>query len=242
MISELEFTRDYTSFWRTISPLSEDFVRKINFFVLDRYETELDSNTSPQRRAFINEVGFEIFFQCRMKNLKLEIVIEEELDAILKKISAYIARQRNGAPFYTWEMDAIEVDEAREIAERLLYFFRDFKNVTIRPRFSGCGKLSSCQGDVVADNILYEVKSGGGEFRFKSIDLRQLVLYLTLNQYSKQYNISRLGLYNPRKGFHFVATHQEFSLHFSGLSTEELCHRIYYELTAADSNQFSFST
>jgi hypothetical protein len=83
---------------------------------------------------------------------------------------------------------------------------------------------------VLAGGILYEVKSGGR--RFRSLDLRQLALYLALNHFSNQYTIHRVGLYNPREGFDFDIGHREFALHFSGLSTEELCHRIGYELAA----------
>lgn len=233
MISEIEFTRDYTSFWRTISPLSEDFVRRINVHALARYETELNSSVFSSRRALINEVGFEIFFRCKEKNLSVNEIIRYELGDISHQVSCHIALLRNGAPKFIEEMEATEVDEANEIAKRLLCFFEKFCNVVVRPKFIGCGRIGSCQGDVLADNTLYEIKSGNRSF--KSADLRQLVLYLTLNHISKQYDIQNLGLYNPRKGFHFALPHQDFSIHFSGLSTEELCHRISYELTSVNS-------
>lgn len=108
--------------------------------------------------------------------------------------------------------------------------------MVIKPKFSGLGKLNTCEGDVFADGTLYEVKAGGRPFR--SLDLRQLILYLTLNRFSGQYDIQNLGLYNPRQGFHFLIPHNEFSMHFSGLSSEELCHRVSYELTIADLDRF----
>jgi len=236
MISEIEFTRDYTSFWRTLSPLSEDLVRQVNIHVLNRYESALESIAASSRRALINEVAFEIFSQSKTSNIDPAVIISNQIDTISKKISSYIAGLRSGAPHFNKEMSAAEINEAQSIAERLLHFFSSFKKVIIRPKFSGCGRLNSCQGDVLADNTLYEIKAGGR--RFKSVDLRQLVLYLALNHQSKQYTIQNLGLYNPREGFLFTLPHEEFSLQFSGLSTEELCHRIAYELSVVDFGRF----
>lgn len=236
MISEIKFIRDYTSFWRTISPLSEDFVRQINLSVLNRYESELHSISITSRIALINEVGFEIFSRCREKNLQPNMIPLNEVLEIAAKVSFYISQLRNGAPLFKEKMAIEEINEAQELASRLLKFFQKFEKIMIKPRFLGCGRLDSCQGDIIADNILYEIKSGNRPF--KSVDLRQLLLYLSLNHYSKQYEIQRLGLYNPRKGFHFEMPHEEFSIHFSGLSTEELCHRVCYELTTVDLGRF----
>jgi len=237
MIKEIEFIRDYTSFWRTLSPLSEDLVLQINnIHARNRYETALKSITATSRRALINEVAFEIFSKSKISNLDPNIIISNEIDEIFKKTSAYIAGLRNGAPHFNEKMNVEEIDEAKNIAVRLLNFFQRFNTISIKPKFPGCGRLDSCEGDVIADNTLYEVKSGSRNF--KSVDLRQLTLYLALNHQSKQYIIQNLGLYNPREGFHFTLPHEQFSLRFSGLSTEELCHRIIYELSTIDFGRF----
>jgi hypothetical protein len=237
LISEIEFTRDHTSFWRTISPLSEDFVRQINITVLDRYQTPLSESDFSARRALINEVGFEIFARARTNNRDPDVIISNELDEIMLQTSDYISRLRAAAPYFEQKMSFDEIEETKTIARRLLQFFQDFKDVIIRPVFTGCGRLDKCYGDVLADNILYEVKAGIRPFR--SIDLRQLVLYLTLNFVSKQYKIENLALYNPRQGLYFSASINDFSVHFSGLSTEELCHKVSYELTSIDTNRFA---
>ena len=237
LISEIEFIRDHTSFWRTISPLSEDFVRQINISVLNRHQAPLSNSLSGSRRALINEVGFEVFSRCLTENKTIDVIISNELGDISTQVSTYIAGLRITAPHFEEEMFDNETEEVKKIAKRLLDFFQVFEDVIIRPKFSGCGKLNECYGDILADNTLYEVKAGIRPFR--SIDLRQLVLYLTLNSISKQYDIQNLALYNPRQGFHFRASHNDFSTHFSGLSTEELCHKISYELTFFDINRFA---
>ncbi|MCW8399820.1 hypothetical protein OQJ26_13585 [Legionella sp. PATHC038] len=237
MILEIEFIRDYTSFWRTISPLSEDLVRHINCQVLsNKINTELLSSTLNSRRGLINEIGFELFNRSFLKKIIPEEIETEELMSIANSVGAYIAQLRSNSPLFNTILETQEIIEVKKIAHRLFSFFEKFNNVVIRPEFAGCGRLNSCNGDVIADGILYEIKSGGRKFR--SVDLRQLVLYLTLNRYSKQYLIHTLGLYNPRQGLHFVLPCQEFSLQFCGLSTEELCHRIAYELNLSDLGRF----
>lgn len=236
MISEIAFIRDHTSFWRNISPLSEDFVRYVNVHVLDRYETELMSKVATSRRAIINEIGFELFCRCTQKGIALDSIVSDEIDEIINATSSYISNLRINVPQFINKLNENELNESREISRRLLNFFKRFKTVILRPAFFGCGQLNYCLGDVIADDTLYEIKSGGRPFR--SIDLRQLVLYMTLNRLSNAYDIKNLGLYNPRKGFHFVTPQNEFALHFSGLSAEELCHRIEYELMSCDLMRF----
>ncbi|MGB4057256.1 MAG: hypothetical protein WBK77_04150 [Alphaproteobacteria bacterium] len=236
MISEIAFIRDHTSFWRTISPLSEDFVRHINVQVLDRHETELISKIGTSRRAIINEVGFELFCRCRKTDSTLDDLVSGEIEDIASKASAYISHLRTKAPNFWSNLNGDEIEESKEIGRRLLNFFKRFKTVVVKPEFTGCGQLDACFGDVIADDILYEIKSGGRPFR--SIDLRQLVLYSTLGRLSKIYEIKSLGLYNPRRGFHFMTSQNEFSVQFSGLSAEELCHRVQYELTSCDLMRF----
>lgn len=237
MIAEIEFIRDYTSFWRTISPLSEDLVRQINSFVIaNKTEGEFSSKTISSRRGLINEAAFELFNYSFNNELAPEKVAQEKLDIIVKEVSYYISQLRTNSPVFNITLEPHEVIEVNIIANRLFSFFSKFNNVIIRPEFSGCGKLNSCTGDVLADEVLYEVKAGSR--KFKSVDLRQLVLYFTLNRFSKQYSISKLGLYNPRQGFHFVLPHQEFSIQFSGLSSEELSHRVAYELNLSDMGRF----
>jgi hypothetical protein len=239
MTSELEFVRDYTSFWRTISPLSEDFVKRINLSVLKRFDAEISSRGATSRRGLINEVAFELFAYYQSSKISLENLTKNDLEKITDKVSNYISHLRAGAPDFSSILSEEEVAETMEIAKKLISFFGKFKTLEIHPKLAGCGKISACYGDVIADDILYEVKSGGRHFR--SVDLRQLVLYMALNRAKKQYQINRLGLYNPRCGFHFLQPCNEFSLQFSGLTAEELCHKIIYELGSTDVGDFEQS-
>jgi hypothetical protein len=232
MISEIEFIRDHTSFWRQIAPLSEDFVRRVNLAVLDRYDSEIISKIDVSRRALVNEVGFDIFASCCVGKSKLKDMSRDEVDMISNKASQRISRLRAGGPIFSPSLTPGEFAEARDIAEKLASFFGKFTRLEVHPKFNGCGQIDSCYGDVLADDVLYEVKSGGRQFR--SVDLRQLVLYMALSRASKQYCVRSLGLYNPRQGFHFSLPCDSFSIEFSGLSAEELCHKIIYQLGSQD--------
>ena len=227
MISEIDFIRNYTSFWRTISPLSEDFVKSINVLVLNRYETPLQSDVSSSRRALINELAFEVFSRSIINNKSVDAIVDA-IEDISLEVSAYLSNLRTSSPQFNSELSVDEMEEISKLSHRLIAFFTSKKDIVIKPKFDGCGKLNHCFGDVFADGVLYEIKAGGR--RFRSIDLRQLVVYNSLNQFSDKYEIKELGLYNPREGFHFKIDHNEFSKQFSGLTTSELTHRIIYEI------------
>ncbi|WP_435641123.1 hypothetical protein [Micavibrio aeruginosavorus] len=236
MISEIEFIREHTSFWRTISPLSEDFVRHINIHVLDRAHSALNEKSATSRRALINEVSFRIFCRSAQEKKSIDSTLESDLKNITEETVKYISGLRDKAPNFDQSLNVDEVQEIKKISEKLFSFFKDKDSLILRPEFSGCGKLDTCYGDVITGDTLYEIKSGGRAFR--SLDLRQLILYLSLNRLSGKYEINNLALYNPRQGFHFKINNNEFSMQFSGLSSEELCHRVSYELTQSDMNRF----
>jgi hypothetical protein len=63
---------------------------------------------------------------------------------------------------------------------------------------------------------------------------RALINETAFEIFAKKMIINKLGLYNPRKGLEFILPHEEFSIHFCGLSTEELCNRIGFELNSAN--------
>jgi hypothetical protein len=72
------------------------------------------------------------------------------------------------------------------------------KFMEFRPQLKGYGLIPDLEADLVIDDTLYEIKTVTRNF--KSIDLRQLFIYLALNHVSKGNNWKYGGLYNPRKG------------------------------------------
>ena len=91
----------------------------------------------------------------------------------------------------------------------------------IDPKFDGCGFINESYGDLISDDKLIEIKSG--ERRFNLTDLRQVLIYLVLNHYSKQpFNISSIELFNPRMGIAFAEEVENFCLNISALNSQEL--------------------
>ena len=181
-------------------------------------------------------MSFEVFSLSKEKSSSVSQIVDHELDRIVSQVTTYIAGLREKAPVFSTDLTPEEIQEIRELAKKLSNFCKNKNPIIISPDFAGCGRLNSCRGDIIAEKTLYEVKSGGRAFR--SIDLRQLILYLTLNKLSNKHEIENLALYNPREGFHFEMPYNEFCINFSGLSSEELCHRVSYELMLHDSGRF----
>jgi hypothetical protein len=64
VISVSGFARIYSSTWNSLAPTTDLFVKKINGFLAVREFPRIESVTAPERRAFINEIGFELFAEA----------------------------------------------------------------------------------------------------------------------------------------------------------------------------------
>jgi hypothetical protein len=85
-----------------------------------------------------------------------------------------------------------------------VFFFSGerFSRVVIEPTFRGCGGIDGATGDVLADEVLFEIKAGERDFR--SIDLYQLLTYCALNFATKSLQITSVGPMKPRVGIFTV--------------------------------------
>jgi hypothetical protein len=82
---------------------------------------------------------------------------------------------------------------------------------------------------LIASNVLYEVKAGDRFFR--SIDIRQLILYSTL---SGSFKIERLGLFNPRIGISATIPMDDLCFEISGKNSAELFSEIAAVVSSGD--------
>ncbi|NIJ77742.1 hypothetical protein FHT08_002825 [Xanthomonas campestris] len=112
------------------------------------------------------------------------------------------------------------------IAERINFYiiFRGCERVDFSPNFPGCGIISSCDGDILADDVLIEVKAGGRKFR--ATDLRQLFIYSALAWKSRDTNIKSICLLNPRWGVAWTATLEDAAIGCGANSGVELAEDI----------------
>jgi hypothetical protein len=87
MISELAFIRSYNTFWKTLFPGGEDYIRLINSALGVRFDRALDINDIPNRRALINSIAFSLFELHSSKELNLKDVYKMSSDdSLLKKV------------------------------------------------------------------------------------------------------------------------------------------------------------
>jgi hypothetical protein len=61
MISPTVFARVHSSTWKSLAPTTDLYEKRINTLLTEREFPPLASITIPERRAFVNEIGFELF-------------------------------------------------------------------------------------------------------------------------------------------------------------------------------------
>jgi hypothetical protein len=233
VISETEFARRYTSTWRMLTPMTEDFVRHVNgSWCVERFAPLRSRKVRRERHAIINEVAFRAFvlgLGAKATDQSNPISPSRLLNAAISELSDDQLWARKASP-----LDQDEHIQANELRQRLTIFFdnKDSGDLVLFPKFRGCGLLDECAGDVLVGNTLYEVKAGGRFFR--SIDLRQLLIYSMLSWRGGDYSIKRLGMFNPRIGIYYEEELGEICQEVSGTSSNELFAEISQVVSGSD--------
>jgi hypothetical protein len=235
MISEVTFSRDFASFWRQTTPMMDGFVRRINRGGYERDFQPISARTLPNRRAFVNEVAFLAF--CNITgNIKIDKPSDLfRLIAESASVISALASQELRQGEYKENLSEDEIGDAGEQVKRLLVRLResgDLKSIMPKPRFPGCGILDRCEGDIYIEKILFEVKAGDRLVR--SIDLRQILIYLALNRASNSLEITGVGLLNPRVGISLEMNVDDICFAVSGRDSSRLLDAIIYGISNGD--------
>lgn len=160
--------------------------------------------------------------------------MDSAIENSIPLVSTLISREmRKGN--YDAELSASELLDAKEQIKRLrirLVRDGDINSIICRPEFKGCGIVDKCEGDILIENTLYEIKAG--ERPFRSIDLRQVLTYLALNRISESVGIDSIGVVNPRVGISFEMSVDEFSFEISGRDAVSLMDSIVYGMSSGD--------
>jgi hypothetical protein len=230
MISERRLATDFSSFWRTILPLSDAFTRQTNS-QLERFASPLPGALSAERSGLVSELGFRYFAAIHSGGLLAESTGLEPVELrteIEEGAVAYIARLPGHSGHTATPNDA-ERYEAKLIADRLQLFFGLYErdvDITIEPEFPGCGIVDRCYGDIKAGKTLYEVKNVGRDFR--AVDWRQLLVYCCLANVAGEHAVSTIGLINARHGTFVRLTLDQVSLGLAGVGSAELLAQIVF--------------
>lgn len=225
MISEKEFALSHSGFWKQLLPLAEEYIRTTNR-ELGRFCPPLVSPLPPDTRGVVNEIGFQIFAVSIKFDTSIEFLSQPALDQSirdgLRHIRALREHGRPPVPHPTNE----QINEAIVLAKRLDVFLRQASPGTLIPSpiFRGCGWVNECAGDVLGNQTLFEVKAG--DRRFRSIDVRQVLIYCALNSAATTYDISRVCLVNPRLGVFFEESLDELCGETAGRSATDVLNEI----------------
>ena len=239
MTSETAFAQSFASTWRLLAPATDLFVRKINTMYREREFAPLRSVVAPERRGLINEAGFELFRIRRVAwfrnfgEAKREVMAEA-----VESAKATIGRIERMDPNDVVVPSDVEEAEIALLAERLQLFFSrvaERESLEVQPKFPGCGIIDTCFGDVRFGDALYEVKAGDRNFR--SVDVRQLMIYAALCKSARMQPLRRMGLFNPRTGFSFCISLDEVCLEVSGTGSEELLAEIIRVISSGDTSR-----
>ena len=198
LITEKRFALSYNSFWSSLIPMASRYLRRQNASLATFCEPMTEN--SNDNRGVINELGFRLFCVSATevvpgRNISSSSV-KRETDAALSFIRRF--RQFSRTPVDSPTPAAVE--EARTVGDRIGIFVEAMKPQIVipRPAFPGCGWLDACEGDLLLDRSICEIKAGSGRFRGR--DLRQVLTYAALNRAAASYPVDSVCLVNPRLG------------------------------------------
>lgn len=227
MISERKLVSAHSSFWRVAMPLADSFVRTMNA-TLVRFAPPLTGAGVASRNASISELSFRLYAESVSGQMLLVDGVPEQsqrVATIAQDVRDYISKLDRAGPVAL--ATSAEVAEAFQLAQRLAACVATLEpgsKVTVRPRFSGCGVVDDCEGDLLVGDTLYEVKNV--ERRFRLADLRQLLVYCALNSTSSTFVIRRIGLLNARAGLYYRTSLNALCLSAAGASAVTLLSEI----------------
>lgn len=198
MISEHQFAASYPSIWNQVAPLGDGFWHSENMLAR-REMSPIVAIAAIGLRGVVNEAGFRAFCSLRSADGQTSRTAAlNAVDAVTTESVEYVDRLAPAAKIVHESFDDSARQEAASLALRLTEFFPGERPIHLRPMFPGCGLISTCEGDVIEGDCLYEIKAGERAFRIN--DLRQLLVYSALAYSSGTMHFRSVGLFNPRTG------------------------------------------
>lgn len=198
MITEKRFAQSHQSFWQRTLPTATAYIRAANL-ALERFDLEVSSELS-ENRGVVNESAFRIFCRAHELGIPASTLAATDVEGAVLDGVDFIRRfrQRSGEevepPSSAGVREAILLADSTERALTKI----PAGQVVLAPEFPGCGWVDSCNGDILVGTTLCEVKAG--ESRFRSVDLRQILIYCALASEAKSHRIDNVCLINPRLG------------------------------------------
>lgn len=242
MISEHKFISSFTSIWREVTPLGDNYWRQQNLLLI-RKHPRVENLVPANMRGLVNELAFMAFCQvqdefaeARLKGKAgIGTSVIEALENCLPTAINYMNKLAFSRDFLINDVDRDCITEAKLLTENLLRFFPSNKHYQLRPRFNGCGILSACEGDLISDGCLYEVKAGDRSFRIS--DVRQLLVYAALAYANRELIFDRIALCNPRTGLIWMKSLDSICHSISGQRTSDVLAKLVFHFESTETTQ-----
>lgn len=227
MISESTFSKKFTSFWNEILPNSKNYVRLINGGLLEPVYEPFDTADRKNNTALVNVLAFSMLRELCNNTQTLDQLnnsqyfSSQNFEELLVKDLLYLSKFSYGSECSLPLSEKEKVQASQLFRQMYVRYVANNSSSQIDPKFDGCGFINESHGDLIANKKLIEIKSG--ERRFNLTDLRQVMIYLVLNHYSKTpFDITSVELFNPRMGIAFSEEVESFCLNVSALNSQEL--------------------
>lgn len=201
MITERTIAEKFTVIWKEHFPLlTPGFMKAFN----ETHVKTINRTSVPAieggRNDILSEVAFNIFQMVVENNLASSSFLERSITAPIALDTAKVLWK---APELTEEELALTQDEIKEIVSlvnnSLEFAFKiGVNDCEFKPQLKGYGILSDLTADLSLGDTLYEFKTIKENFR--SSHIKQVFLYLALQQVTGNVRWQYFGLYNPRKG------------------------------------------
>ena len=214
MISERTFARSFPTFWSDLLPLlTPRFVHLINVGFCHNLKNENDLPVDPIKKSnAIRDPAVISEFAFFLSKFSIEKEIDIDELARIKEMSeqaeymAYevVEKYEGGEISLSLPLLQAEKDEGVALARNYQLFFSQYRKdqqIEFGPTIQGAGFLSKCKADISIGNTLFEVKTVDRNLAGK--DIRQLIVYLALQNATGNSRWNRAGFFNPRKSiFH----------------------------------------
>ena len=239
MISEHKFITSFTSVWREVMPLGDNYWRRQNLLLLPS-QSKVENFVAADLRGLVNELAFMAFCKIQtdtavgrsIDNPEIGIAISEAVVSCVPQAVAYINRLAFASETKASDVSKDCKTEAHYLTANLLRFFPMQGVYQLRPKFNGCGVISACEGDLISGGCLFEVKAGDRPFRIS--DVRQLLVYAALAYADKALTFDRIALCNPRTGFLWVKSLDSICHSLSGLRASDVLARLVLHFESTD--------
>jgi hypothetical protein len=153
-----------------------------------------------------------------MKLTRPGALISEALEVTKRRLSPL---PRNGLSTYSLGENYLIIIQIIESRLSNLY---GRPGVVVAPPFPGCGILMNCEGDIILDDSLIEIKAG--DRPFLSSDLKQLIIYAALRWLANGPSLRKFELHNPRLGKRWVSDIDDVMKVIGNNSKEEVYEEI----------------